>query len=87
MKPLLWFAEYALHCKYNQNLSHRSKQSMPESILSILISHVGKIGHLKSDGECSGGLINICLSLLFLFFFLFLFFWCKSPAAFRFHFS
>lgn len=29
----------------------------------------------------------VCSFSFFLFFFLFLFFWCKSPAAFRFHFS
>lgn len=36
-----------------------------ESILSILISLFGRLGHIQSGGKCGAGLSNVYLSFLF----------------------
>lgn len=46
-----------------------------ESMLSVLIGHVGRLGYVQSGVECVPGLSNICLSFLLLQFSYYSF-WC-----------
>lgn len=67
MKPWLCTMEHALLCKYGQSLGHEGKQSVPvESVLSALISHVGRLSHIRSGGKCGAGLSNIWASYIFI---------------------
>lgn len=46
-KPWLCVVEHTFHSKGSQSLGHKGKQSVPvESILSILISLFGRLGHI-----------------------------------------